>query len=239
MKIIVKFTKIFIAIVLATGFDASLFAQTQKLNLGDIKTVKDAQRYYSSCSSMLYKDNLGSDDLKEMLQKLYDLGQWLGIRSIDHNDISEYDCRVAAPYDDDKHELESIRFRIVYLYKSLQQILWPYGKPLSNIYWFNFESQYMPYVLKIAEFGEMKHEIISFEYDLNGIRFVIFKNKDENFAYDLKITCLIGKKQKTEMELTLMPNEVKVISSTIAPGNQPYAIPQKYEISNKYYIGKQ
>lgn len=213
-------------------------AQQRQYDLSNVQTVDNARSYYNLCCSLLYKDSVSIEDYTEALQRLYALSRWIGMNSMeDYSDVSDYSCKVQVKQSDDLYRLKGLRIQIISIYKVLQAIGWPYGKPIPLRYWRDFENEFST-IFKRTQTGGPLQEIIWYEVNLNNVKFIVFKNTSDTFSYDIKVGCITQKKQKREKELTLMPQQAKVISSTLEPSNHPYMIPHSFEIINKHNAGE-
>ena len=139
----------------------------------------------------------------------------------------------------------SLIFRIAFTYKALQGFLGPSFETLDRIYWRNIESDYGLYGNRIT-FFDSKDKIVYTEYNLNGIKFIVFHNVDKDFAYDVKLYHKekeYSKKLKknvyktTEKEITIMPEGVFYIASSLDVRGV-YFNPTSFEVTNKYYVGQ-
>ena len=156
---------------------------------------------------------------------------------------ASYSSRVKATTQDEEYELNSLIFRIAFTYKALQGLLGPSFESLDRVYWMNIESDYGLYGDKITRF-DSKDNIVLTEYNLNGIKFIVFHNIDKNFAYDVKICHKkkeYSKKLKKnvyrtlERDITLMPEAVWFVASSLDLINI-YFSPSSFEVKNKYYV---
>lgn len=224
----------------------NVFAWPEEPDLSHIKTLKDAKSYYESCRSVVFKQNVTSDDVSTALRNVYYLGRWLGMTAMDaEQKYASYSSRVKATTQDEEYEINSLIFRIAFTYKALQGLLGPSFETLDQIYWMNIESDYGLYGNRIT-FFDSKDKIVYTEYNLNGIKFIVFHNVDKDFAYDVKLYHKekeYSRKLKknvyktTEKEITIMPEGVFFIASSLDVRGV-YFNPTSFEVTNKYYVGK-
>ena len=234
-----------ISCILFSLFITSVFALPEEPDLSGIKTIQDAKSYYQSCRSIVYKQNVTRDDVVTALWNMYYLGRWLGMTAMDaEQKYASYASRVKATTQDEEYELNSLIFRIAFTYKALQGFLGPSFESLDRVYWMNIESDYGLYGNKVIRF-DSKDNIVLTEYNLNGIKFIVFHNIDKNFAYDVKVFHReknYSKKLKKnvyktlERDITLMPEGVWFIASSLDLMGI-YFSPSSYEVKNKYYVG--
>ena len=221
------------------------FALPKEPDLSHIKTIKDAKFYYESCRSVVYKENVTRDDVVTALWNVYYLGRWLGMTDMDSEQkYTSYSSRIKATTKDEEYELNSLIFRIAFTYKALQGFLGPSVETLDKIYWTNIQSDYYLYGSTIS-FFDVKDKIVCTEYNLNGIQFIVFRNIDKDFAYDIKIyhkekeysKQLKKNVYKTlEKDITIMPEGAYFITSSLDLMGV-YFSPSSFEIKNKYYVG--
>ena len=234
-----------ITLFLCSLFITSVFALPEEPDLSGIKTIQDAKSYYQSCRSIVYKQNVTRDDVVTALWNMYYLGRWLGMTAMDaEQKYASYASRVKATTQDEEYELNSLIFRIAFTYKALQGFLGPSFESLDRVCWMNIESDYGLYGNKVIRF-DSKDNIVLTEYNLNGIKFIVFHNIDKNFAYDVKVFHReknYSKKLKKnvyktlERDITLMPEGVWFIASSLDLMGI-YFSPSSYEVKNKYYVG--
>lgn len=240
-----KHFRIVFCLLLAV-FVNNVFAWPDEPDLSHIKTIKDAKSYYESCRSVVFKQNVTSDDVSTALKNVYYLGRWLGMTAMDaEQKYASYSCRVKANTQDEENEINSLIFRIAFTYKALQGFLGPSFETLDRIYWMNIESNYGLYGNRIT-FFDSKDKIVYTEYNLNGIKFIVFHNVDKDFAYDVKMYHKEKKYSRKlkknvyksdEKKITIMPEGVFFIASSLDVRGV-YFKPSSFEITNKYYVGK-
>lgn len=231
-----------IACLLLAVLTTSTFALPEEPDLSNIKTVNDAKSYYESCRLSVFKQNVSRDDIVTTIWNLYYLGRKLGMTdmTVDQK-FASYSCGVEVKSSSEADEVSSLMFRIAFTYKGLQRLLGPSMESLERIYWMNFESIYPFKTIRWDANGQ----IVFTEYELNGIKFIVFHNVDKNFAYDVKVYHKekeYSKKLKKsiyktlEKEITIMPEAVFFVSSSI-DGMDVYFTPSSFEVKNKYYVG--
>ncbi len=220
------------------------FAQLpEEPDLSGIVTIKDARSYYERCKLAVYTPNVTKDDLIKALWNVYYLGRRLGMSSMDVTEKYGPFCRIKASNFDEEMELNSLIFRIAYTYKALQGFLGGLLDPLERVYWMNIESDFALYGNTIT-LWDSKDKIVCTEYNLNGIKFVVFHNTDKNFAYDIKVyhkEKQYSQKLKKyiyktfDRELSLLPEGSTFLTSSFGIGL--YFSPSSFEIKGKYYAG--
>ncbi len=208
--------------------------EAQKYDLSNINTIKEAESYYNSCMSIPYEDCISTDDMIEMVHRLFALSQRICMRSIDDiNDIDRYNCEIQVPNESEEKKLERLRSKVSQSYLCVQQLLSPFGKQQVDDYtWRNFENYYSGIYKRI--YNTFIQKIVWYETEINGIKFIEFHNLDDSFAYDIKVYHESNNKNTLVREFSLMPRKVKVISSSI-DGTNIYFTPSSVEITNKYH----
>ena len=221
----------------------STYAQSEP-DLSHVKTIKDADNCYWQCKSVMYKDKVTQEELRDAVFKLYYLGRRFGMYNMEFGQkYQSYACRIEVKNQEEVDKAESLMNRISYTYTCLQKLLTPMGEDVKFVYWMNFDSDFFvhSHVTNIMT-GD---NVACFEYNMCGIDFAVFHNFDKNFAYDVTIyhkEKKYNKKTKKyyygtyERNITVMPTNVYFISSSISI-EQFYFKPTSFKITNKYYVG--
>ena len=120
----------------------SSYAQSEP-DLSHVKTIKDADICYLQCESVMYKDKVTQEELRDAVFKLYYLGRRFGMYNMEFGQkYQSYACRIEVKNQEEVDKAESLMNRISYTYTCLQKLLTPMGEDVRYVYWMNFDSDF-------------------------------------------------------------------------------------------------